>query len=67
MRRLLGETHPELAQDDAVQIKIISTSGDRIQDGSLSEYGGKGLFTKEIEEALLDNEVDIAVHSLKDI
>ena len=67
MRRLLGETHPELAQDDAVEIKIISTSGDRIQDGSLSEYGGKGLFTKEIEEALLDNEVDIAVHSLKDV
>ena len=67
VRRLLGETHPELAQDDAVEIKIISTSGDRILDGSLSEYGGKGLFTKEIEEALLHNEVDMAVHSLKDV
>lgn len=67
VRRLLGEAHSELALADAIDIKIIRTSGDRIQNQSLSELGGKGLFTKEIEEALLEDEVDIAVHSLKDV
>lgn len=50
-----------------VQIITFKTSGDRIQDQSLAKIGGKGLFTKEIEEALLKNYVDIAVHSLKDM
>ena len=45
----------------------VTTSGDRIQDRSLSDIGGKGLFVKEIEEALLAAEADIAVHSLKDV
>jgi hydroxymethylbilane synthase len=49
------------------EIKAIKTTGDRIQDRPLSEAGGKGLFTKEIEEALLANEADIAVHSMKDM
>lgn len=53
--------------EDAFAIEVISTSGDRIQDRPLSEIGGKGLFTKEIEEALLDGRIDIAVHSSKDM
>jgi hydroxymethylbilane synthase len=52
---------------EAVEIKVIRTSGDRIQDRPLSDVGGKGLFTKEIEEALAANEIDLAVHSAKDM
>jgi hydroxymethylbilane synthase len=51
----------------AFEVRVIKTSGDRIQDRPLAEAGGKGLFTKEIEEALLAGEVDIAVHSMKDM
>ena len=51
----------------AFEIRAITTTGDRIQDRPLSEAGGKGLFTKEIEEALLAGEADIAVHSMKDM
>ena len=57
-----------LAVDEAsIEIVVIRTSGDAIQDRPLSEVGGKGLFTKEIEEALLGNRVDLAVHSAKDM
>jgi hydroxymethylbilane synthase len=52
---------------DAIAIHIIKTTGDRILDRPLSEAGGKGLFTKEIEEALLAGEIDLAVHSSKDM
>jgi hydroxymethylbilane synthase len=45
----------------------IKTSGDRIQDRSLADAGGKGLFTKELEDALLDDRIDLAVHSMKDV
>jgi hydroxymethylbilane synthase len=53
--------------EDAVAIDVIRTSGDRIQDRPLSEVGGKGLFTKEIEDALLSGAIDLAVHSAKDM
>ncbi len=53
--------------DDQVTIRVIKTSGDMILDRPLSEAGGKGLFTKEIEEALIANEIDLAVHSMKDV
>lgn len=52
---------------DAFQIVVIRTSGDRIIDRPLKEVGGKGLFTKEIEDAMLAHEIDIAVHSMKDM
>ena len=66
------ETQARLMQahglpEQAFEVMVISTSGDRIQDRPLSEAGGKGLFTKEIEEALLERRIDIAVHSSKDM
>ena len=59
----LLERHP----DCRVELEIIKTSGDLIHDVPLSQVGGKGLFIKEIEEALLSGRVDLAVHSLKDM
>src|SRR3954468_15680643 len=53
--------------EEAIEVVKIVTSGDRIQDRALSEAGGKGLFTKEIEEALLAETIDCAVHSMKDM
>lgn len=52
---------------EAFEIDVIQTSGDRVQDRALSEIGGKGLFTKEIEEKLTDGRIEIAVHSMKDM
>jgi hydroxymethylbilane synthase len=49
------------------RIDVIKTTGDKIQDVPLAKVGGKGLFTKEIEEALLAGDIDLAVHSLKDV
>jgi hydroxymethylbilane synthase len=51
----------------ACEIVILKTSGDRIQDRPLADAGGKGLFTKELEEALLRDDIDLAVHSMKDV
>ncbi len=52
---------------DAFAVVVIKVTGDVIQDRALKEIGGKGLFTREIEEALLDGSIDIAVHSMKDM
>lgn len=52
---------------DAVEVVVIKTTGDKVLDRPLSELGGKGLFTKEIEDGLLDGSLDIAVHSAKDV
>ena len=65
VRALLAAAHA--LQDGAVELSIITTSGDRIRDKPLRDLGGKGLFTKEIDEALLAGRVDLAVHSIKDL
>jgi len=55
------------AQGHTVELEIIKTTGDKITDVALAKVGTKGMFTKEIEEALLENRLDLAVHSLKDL
>lgn len=67
LRDRLAKAHPEFAAPDAVETVVIRTSGDRITDRPLADIGGKGLFTKEIEEALKERQIDLAVHSLKDM
>jgi hydroxymethylbilane synthase len=52
---------------EAFEVVVISTQGDRVQDRALKEIGGKGLFTREIEDQLLSGDIDIAVHSMKDM
>lgn len=58
---------PELKEEGALEIIIIKTTGDKILNQPLADIGGKGLFTKEIDDALLDGRIDIAVHSMKDV
>jgi hydroxymethylbilane synthase len=59
----LAARHPGVAFEEL----LVTTTGDVVQDRALAEIGGKGLFVKEIEEALLDGRADIAIHSLKDV
>lgn len=64
-RDKLKECFPDLCSEDALEIVIIKTTGDKILTQPLADIGGKGLFTKEIDDALLDGRIDIAVHSMK--
>ncbi|HEY8014459.1 MAG TPA: hydroxymethylbilane synthase [Dongiaceae bacterium] len=64
VQQRLAAAHPDLAP---AEIAVIRTTGDRVQDRKLEEIGGKGLFTKEIEEALMEGRIDLAVHSMKDM
>jgi len=63
VKEVLGKTYPHLK----IELVVIKTSGDKILDVPLAAIGGKGLFVKEIEEALLDKRIDLAVHSMKDM
>ncbi len=65
--RLLADAFPDLRDPDRLIEHVINTTGDAVQDRPLAEIGGKGLFAKEIHEALLDRRIDFAVHSLKDL
>ena len=67
VRDALARSVPALSAPGAIEIVPIRTTGDVIQDRPLSEAGGKGLFVKEIEEALLAGRIDAAVHSMKDM
>ena len=64
-QNLLAQAHGRAAQD--IEISIIKTTGDQIQDRSLALAGGKGLFTRELDAAMLEGAIDIAVHSAKDL
>lgn len=65
VRDLLIKAHG--IEQNSIEIKVIKTTGDIVLDRPLSEIGGKGLFTREIEQALIDGDIDIAVHSSKDM
>jgi hydroxymethylbilane synthase len=65
--RALAGAHPALAAPNALEVAVIRTTGDRVTDRPLAELGGKGLFCKEIEAALLERGIDLAVHSAKDL
>ncbi len=63
----LKAAHPALAEEGRLVIDPVKTTGDLVLDRPLSEIGGKGLFTKELDRALMDRRIDLAVHSMKDL
>ena len=67
VRDRLAAASPELAEPGALEIVVIRTTGDAVTDRPLADIGGKGLFTKEIDEALLSGRIALAVHSAKDV
>ncbi|MBI2236517.1 MAG: hydroxymethylbilane synthase [Magnetospirillum sp.] len=67
VRDRLAAAFPELAAPGAIATLVIKTTGDLVQDRPLAEIGGKGLFTKELDDAMLDGRIDLAVHSMKDV
>ncbi len=67
VRDALIRQTPALGAPDGVRVEIIKTTGDQVQDRALAELGGKGLFTKELDQAMRDGRIDIAVHSMKDL
>src|SRR3954462_13189096 len=67
VRAALAAADPDLAAEDAVEIRVVSTTGDRVRDRPLAEIGGKGLFTKEIEDGPPGGPLDLAVHAMKDV
>jgi len=66
VKDLLSKSNPQFG-DNSIKIKIIKTSGDIFQNKKISDIGGKGVFSKQIEDELLDSKIDLAVHSLKDL
>lgn len=67
VRERLKAAWPELSAPGAIEIEVIKTTGDLVQDRPLAEIGGKGLFTKELDESMMDGRIDLAVHSMKDV
>ena len=64
---LLQEANTNLKERGKLEIVVIKTTGDRVQNVLLAQLGGKGLFTKELDEAMLEERIDIAIHSMKDV
>lgn len=63
----LAAAHPDLAEKGTIELVVVTTVADKVLDRPLSAIGGKGLFTKELEQALIDRTIDMAVHSMKDV
>ncbi|WP_043748316.1 hydroxymethylbilane synthase [Methylobacterium nodulans] len=67
VRDRIAAAHPHLAEPGAMELVVVNTVADKVLDRPLSAIGGKGLFTKELEQALFAGEIDLAVHSMKDV